>query len=149
MAAYRQGRGRAPTPSNGIDGKTQQRSSSSAYSESEDMNGLVLHEEVGEGGFMNGINGYSKASFRGLELESMPEEDHNMELRGDIDDRPSTSGMETLTPPSIGSGSIDGEDDRSEAGAELNRGRDRTVRNQNGANDQGIKVKSEMEAMET
>lgn len=115
------------------------------------MNDLVLHEDVGEGVFMNGINGYNKASFRGLELESMPEEDHNMELRGTeiTDDRPSTSGMGTLTPPSIGSGSIDGEDDRSDPGAELNRGRDRTVRSQPGANDQGIKVKNETEAMET
>lgn len=149
--------GRDSKPINGIDttGKNQR-----FDTEAEDMNSLVLHEEVGEGGFMN-MNGYSKSSFRGLELGSMPEEDHDMDMEGrrvatgirhdidNLDDRPSTSGMDTLTSPSAGSGSVDGEDDRSEPGAEISRGRDRTIRGQQGSNDEQVKIKNETEAMET
>ena len=159
LAGYRQGRSRDTKPVNGIDATSKKHR---RFVDPEDMNGLVLHDEVEDGRFvnMNGLNGYSKSTFRGLGLGSMPEEDHDMDMEGrtstrlqhdtdNLDDRPSTSGMDALTPPSAGSGSLDGEDDGSELSGEMNRGRDRTIRCQKDSNDGQIKIKNETEDMET
>jgi hypothetical protein len=154
LAAYRQDHTKGGRNGDAATGDNRQH-----FGDGEDMNGLVLHEdECGRG--MNGINEYSKVYIRGLELGGMPE-DQDMDTDGrrilarvshdadNLDDPHSASGMEALTSPSAGSGSCDGEDDRSEPSADLHRGRARTVRTQTGGSDEQVKVKSETQDMET
>lgn len=114
---------------------------------------LVLHEEVADRDFIH-LNGYSKNSFN-FGLGPMPEEDTPMDTgrrvpSGDtndgFEDRNVTRMDSSLTPPSVGTGSVEGDDDRVDSSVELNRGRDRTVR-QNGMGE--VQVKNEVDDMQT
>ena len=109
---------------------------------------LVLHEEVAGPDFAIHLNGYSS-------LGSMPEEDIAMDTGRRVPSGDANDGFEdgnatrmdsSLTPPSVGTGSIEGDDDRVDSSVELNRGRDRTVR-QNGMGE--VQVKSEVDDMQT
>ena len=109
---------------------------------------LVLHEDVTDPDFAIQLNGYSNFG-----LGPMPEEDAAMDTgrrvpSGDPKDGfEDTSRMDSsLTPPSVGTGSVEGDDDRVDSSMELNRGRDRTVR-QNGMGE--VQVKSEIDDMQT
>ena len=115
---------------------------------------LVLHEEVAERDFNIHLNGYPKNSFN-FGLGPMPEEDTPMDTgrrvpSGDtndgFEDRNVTRMDSSSTPPSVGTGSVEGDDDRVDSSVELNRGRDRTVR-QNGMGE--VQVKNEVDDMQT
>jgi len=115
---------------------------------------LVLHEEVADPDFAIHLNSYPKNSF-GYSLGPMPEEDTPMDTRGGVPIGDLNGGFEdgrgsrmdsSLTPPSVGTGSVEGDDDRVDPSVELNRGRDRTVR-QNGMGE--VQVKSETDDMQT
>ena len=128
-----------------------------------DMNGdadgfneLVLHEDVADSDFAIRLNDYQKNSFN-FGLSPMPEEDTPMDTRGGVQSADMNDGFEdgsvsrsrmdsSLTPPSVGTGSVEGDDDRVDPSVELNRGRDRTVR-QNGMGE--VQVKSEIDDMQT
>jgi len=120
------------------------------------FNDLVLHEDVADSDFAIHLNGYPKNSFN-FGLGPMPEEDTPMDTGGRVPsgDRNRNGGFEdgntsrmdsSLTPPSVGTGSVEGDDDRVDSSMELNRGRDRTVR-QNGMGE--VQVKSEVDDMQT
>ena len=114
---------------------------------------LVLHEEVADPDFALQLNKHHPYSDFGL--GPMPEEDTAMDTgrrvpSGDandgFEDRNVTRMDSSLTPPSVGTGSIEGDDDKVDSSVELNRGRDRTVR-QNGMGE--VQVKSEVDDMQT
>lgn len=118
------------------------------------FNDLVLHEEVADPDFAIHLNNYSKNSYD-FSLGPMPEEDIPMDTRGGVppgdinggfEDRGASRMDSSLTPPSAGTGSVEGDDDRVDQSVELNRGRDRTVR-QNGMGE--VQVKSEIDDMQT
>jgi len=118
------------------------------------FNDLVLHEDVTDSDFAIHLNGYSKNTF-GYALGPMPEEDAAMDTGRRVPSGDTNDGFEdrnvsrmdsSLTPPSVGTGSIEGDDDRADSSMELTRGRDRTVR-QNGMGE--IQVKSEVDDMQT
>ena len=115
---------------------------------------LVLHEEVADSDFAIHLGGYPKGSFN-FGLGPMPEEDTPMDTGRRVPSGDRSGGFEdgnasrmdsSLTPPSVGTGSVEGDDDRVESSMELNRGRDRTVR-QNGMGE--VQVKSEVDDMQT
>ncbi|KAF9788150.1 HLH-domain-containing protein [Thelephora terrestris] len=117
------------------------------------FNDLVLHEEA-DPDFARHLNNYTKNSYN-VGLGPMPEEDTPMDTRGGMPSADTSYGYEdgnasrmdsSLTPPSVGTGSIEGDDDRVDSSVELNRGRDRTIR-QNGMSD--VQVKSEIDDMQT
>ena len=118
------------------------------------FNDLVLHEDVGDPDFAIQLNGYSKNPF-GYSLGPMPEEDTPMDTGRRVPSGDRSGGFKdgnasrmdsSLTPPSVGTGSVEGDDDRVDSSMELNRGRDRTVR-QNGMGE--VQVKSEADDMQT
>ena len=118
------------------------------------FNDLVLHEDVADPDFAIHLNNYSKNSYN-VGLGPMPEEDTPMDTRGGIPSGDTSYGFgegntsrmdSSLTPPSVGTGSVEGDDDRGDSSMELNRGRDRTVR-QNGMGE--VQVKSEIDDMQT
>ena len=115
---------------------------------------LVLHEEVADSDFSIRVNGYPKNTFN-FGLGPMPEEDTAMDTGRRVPSGDANNGFEdgnttrmdsSLTPPSVGTGSVEGDDDRIDSSVELNRGRDRTVR-QNGMGE--VQVKSEVDDMQT
>ena len=118
------------------------------------FNELVLHEEVADPDFAIHLNNYPKNPYN-FPLGPMPEEDTPMDTRGGVqsaemnhrfeDGNPSRMDS-SLTPPSVGTGSVEGDDDRVDPSVELIRGRDRTVR-QNGMGE--VQVKSEIDDMQT
>lgn len=119
------------------------------------FNDLVLHEEVADPEFAIHLNNYSKSSYN-FSLGPMPEEDTPMDTRGGVPSGALNDAFEdgnasrmdsSLTPPSVGTGSVEGDDDRADhPSVEVNRGRDRTVR-QNGMGE--VQVKSELDDMQT
>ena len=140
---------------NGIDmsGKTQDHFETIDH-DAEGFNDLVLHEEVADPDFAIHLNNYPKNPYN-YNLSPMPEEDTPMDTRGGLPSGNINQGFEdgnasrmdsSLTPPSVGTGSVEGEDDRVDPSVELNRGRDRTVR-QNGMGE--VQVKSEVDDMQT
>ena len=121
---------------------------------------LVLHEDVADSEFAIHLSNYPKNPYN-VGLGPMPEEDTPMDTRvtpGVTNysfEEGSTSRMDssltppsvgTLTPPSVGTSSVEGDDGRADSSVELNRGRDRTVR-QNGMGE--VQVKSEIDDMQT
>lgn len=109
---------------------------------------LVLHEEVADSDFAIRLNNYPN-----FDLGPMPEEDTAMDTGRRVQSGDPKDGFEdasrmdsSLTPPSVGTGSIEGDDDRVDSSMELSRGRDRTVR-QNGMGE--VQVKSETDDMQT
>jgi hypothetical protein len=133
---------------NGIDmsGKTRNHFET-IDNDADGFNDLVLHEDVPDSDFAIHLNGYSNFG-----LGPMPEEDTVMDTgrrvqSGDsFEDRKASRMDSSLTPPSVGTGSVEGDDDRVDSSVELNRGRDRTVR-QNGMGE--VQVKSEVDDMQT
>ena len=112
------------------------------------FNDLVLHEDVADPEFAIRLNGYPNFG-----LGPMPEEDTAMDTGRRVPSADTNDGFEdpsrmdsSLTPPSAGTGSVEGDDDRVDSSVELNRGRDRTVR-QNGMGE--VQVKSETDDMQT
>lgn len=137
----------------GMSGKTQDHFET-IDNDTDGFNDLVLHEDVADPDFAIHLNTYSKNSYN-VGLGPMPEEDTPMDTRGGIPSgdtnygfqEGSTSRMDSsLTPPSVGTGSVEGDDDSGDLSMELNRGRDRTVR-QNGMGE--VQVKSEIDDMQT
>lgn len=139
---------------NGADmgGKTQERFET-IDPDTDGFNDLVLHEEV-DSEFALHLNNYSKNSYN-FGLGPMPEEDTPMDTRGGMPSADTNDGFEdgntsrmdsSLTPPSVGTGSIEGDDDRVDTSVEINRGRDRTVR-QSGMGE--VQVKNEIDDMQT
>lgn len=121
--------------------------------DAEGFGDLVLHEEA-DPDFASRLNNYSKDSYN-FSLGPMPEEDTPMDTRGGVPSGDASYGFEdgnasrmdsSVTPPSVGTGSIEGDDDRVDSSVELNRGRDRTIR-QNGMSE--VQVKSEIDDMQT
>ena len=140
---------------NGTDmsGKTQNRFEAIDH-DADGFNDLVLHEDVADSDFAIHLNDYSKNSFN-FGLGPMPEEDATMDTRRRVSSGDTNDGFEdgnttrmdsSLTPPSVGTGSVEGDDDGVDSSMELNRGRDRTVR-QNGMGE--VQVKSEVDDMQT
>ena len=128
-------------------GKTQNHFEVTDY-DADGFSDLVLHEDI-DPDLAIQLNGHSNFG-----LGPMPEEDTAMDTgrrvpsggRNDSFESRNTSRMDTsLTPPSIGTGSVE-DDDRPDSSVELNRGRDRTVR-QNGMGE--IQVKNEVDDMQT
>ena len=151
--AYQQN-GAAKLP-NGTDmsGKTQNRFEN-IDPDADGFSDLVLHEDVADSDFGIHLDGYAKNSFT-FGLGPMPEEDTPMDTGRRVPSGDTNDGFEggnasrmdsSLTPPSVGTGSIEGDDDRVDSSVELNRGRDRTVR-QNGMVE--VQVKSEVDDMQT
>jgi len=143
-----------PKLPNGTDmsGKTQNRFET-MDPDADGFNDLVLHEDVPDADFAI-LNGYPKNPFN-FGLGPMPEEDTPMDTGRRVSSGDRNSGFEggnasgmdsSLTPPSVGTGSVEGDDDRVDSSMELNRGRDRTVR-QNGMGE--VQVKSEVDDMQT
>jgi hypothetical protein len=139
---------------NGADmsGKTQNRFETIDH-DADGFSDLVLHDDA-DPDFAIHLDGYPKNSFN-FGLGSMPEEDTAMDTGRRVpsggtndrfEDRDISRMDSSLTPPSVGTGSIEGEDDRVDSSVELNRGRDRTVR-QNGMGE--VQVKSEVDDMQT
>lgn len=151
--AYRQN-GAAKLP-NGTDmsGKTQNHFEVIDH-DADGFNDLVLHEDVADSDFAIRLNDYSKNPLN-FGLGSMPEEDTAMDTgrrmpsggtNDGFEDRDPSRMDSSLTPPSIGTGSVEDDDDRVDSSMELHRGRDRTVR-QNGMGE--VQVKSEVDDMQT
>lgn len=151
--AYHQtGTARLPNGA-GMSGKTQDHFETIDH-DADGFNDLVLHEEVADPDFAIHLNTYPKGSYD-FSLGPMPEEDTPMDTRGGMPSGNINDGFEdgntsrmdsSLTPPSAGTGSVEGDDDRVDQSVELNRGRDRTVR-QNGMGE--VQVKSEIDDMQT
>ena len=136
---------------NGTDtsGKTQDRFETIDH-DAEAFGDLVLHEDVSDPEFAIRLNGYPNFG-----LGPMPEEDTPMDTGGGVPSRSTNDGFDnrnasrmnsSLTPPSVGTGSVEGDDEGLDSSVELNRGRDRTVR-QSGMGE--VQVKSEADDMQT